>query len=74
MVSPDNVLGGMIVEVGESTAGLNSSSRTPKRKTLGLASRIGSRPMSVLVDSGSTRDYIDTRECVARGIEVEGED
>ena len=30
--------------------------------------------MRVLVDSGSTRNYIDARECIARGIKVEAED
>ena len=52
--SPDCALGGTIVEVGESTAGVDSSSRTPKRRTLELAARIGRRPMHVVVDFGST--------------------
>ena len=41
VVSPDNVLGGMIVEVGESIAGVDSSSRTPQQRTLELVARIG---------------------------------
>ena len=41
VVSPDSVPRGMTVEVGESTAGVDSSSRTPKRRTLELATRIG---------------------------------
>ena len=39
-----------------------------------LAARIGRRPMRVLVDSGSTGNYIDARECTARRIKVEAED
>ena len=74
VVSPDNVPGGTTVEVGESTAGVDSSSRTPKRRTLELAARIGGRPMRVLVDSGSTGNYIDARECTTHGIKVEAED
>ena len=72
--SPDRVLGGTTVEVGESMAGVDSSSRTPKRRTLELAMRIGCRPMRVLVDSGSTGNYIDARECTARRIKIEAED
>ena len=74
VVSPDCVPGGTTVEVGESTAGVDSSSRTPKRRTLELAARIGRRPMRVLVDSGSTGNYIDARECTARRIKIEAED
>ena len=74
VVSPNCVLGGTTVEVGESTAGVDSSSRTPKRRTLKLAARIGHGPMRVLVDSGSTSNYIDARECTARRIKIEAED
>ena len=38
--APNSVPGGMIVEVGESMAVVDSSSRTPKRRTLELAARI----------------------------------
>ena len=41
VVSPDSVPGGMTVEVRESTAGVDSSSRTAKWRTLELAVRIG---------------------------------
>ena len=54
-------------------AGVDSLSRTPKRRTLELAARIGSQPMRVLVDSGLTRNYIDARECTAHGIKIEVE-
>ena len=64
-------LGGTTVEVGE---GVDSSSRTPKQRTLELAARIGHRPMRVLVDSGSTGNYIDARECTAQRIKIEAED
>ena len=73
IVSLDSDLGGTTVEVGESMAGVDSSSRTPKQRTLELAVRIGRRPMRVLVDSGSTGNYIDARECAARRIKVEAE-
>ena len=72
--SPDSVPRGTTVEVGESMAGVDSSSRTPKRRTLELAARIGRRPMRVLVDSGSTGNYINARECTARKINIEAED
>ena len=72
--SPDSVPGGTTVEVGESLAGVDSSSRTPKRRTLELAARIGRRPMRILVDSGSTGNYIDAQECTARRIKIEAED
>ena len=74
VVSPDSDPGGTTIEIGESMAGVDSSSRTPKRRTLELAARIGHRPMRVLVDFGSTGNYIDARECTARRIRVEAED
>ena len=55
-------------------AGVDSSSRTPKQRTLELAAGIGRRPMRVLVDSGSTGNYIDARECTERRIKIEAED
>ena len=66
--SPNSVPGGATVEVGESMAGVDSSSRTPKQRTLELATRIARRPMRVLVDSGSTGNYIDAWECTAQRI------
>ena len=74
VASPDSVPGGTTVEVGESMAGVDSSSRTPKWRTLELAVRIGRRPMRVLVDSGSTGNYIDARECTTWRIKIEAED
>ena len=53
---------------------MDSSSRTPKWRTLELAARIGHRPMRVLVDSGSTGNNIDARECAAQRIKIEVED
>ena len=72
--SPDSVLGGTTVEVGESMAGVDSSSRAPKRRTLELAARIGHQPMRVLVDSGSTGNYIDARECTTQRMKIEAKD
>ena len=63
--SPDSVPGGTTVEVAESMAGVDSSSRTPKWRTLELAARIGRQPMHILVGFGSTGNYIDARECTA---------
>ena len=74
VVSPDGVPGGTTVEVGESMAGVDSSSRTPKRRTLKLAARIGHRPMRVLMDYRSTSNHINTGECAARTIKIEVED
>ena len=74
VVFPDCVLGGTTVEDGEFTAGVDSSSRTPRRRTLELVARIGQRPLRVLVDSGSTGNYIDARECAARRMKIEAED
>ena len=74
VVFPDCVPGGTTVEDGEFTAGVDSSSRTPRRRTLKLAARIGRRPLCVLVDSGLTGNYIDARECTTRGMKIEAED
>ena len=56
---------------GESTTGVDSSSKTQRRRTLELATRIGRRPLRVLVDLGSTGNYIDARECAARKMKIE---
>ena len=74
VVFPDCVPGGTTVEAGESTAGVDSSSKTQRRRTLELAARIGRRPLRVLVDSGSTGNYIDARECAARRMKIEAEE
>ena len=52
-------LEGTTIEVGESTIGVNSLSRTPQRNTLELAMRIGHQSIRVLVDLGSTGNRID---------------
>ena len=56
---PDYVPGGPTVEAGEFIVGVDSSSRTPQRRTLKLATRSDRRTLRVLVDSGSTGNYID---------------
>ena len=53
---------------------MDSSSKTQRRRTLELAERIGQRPLHVLVDSGSTGNYIDARECTARRTKIEAEE
>ena len=74
VVFPDCVPRGTTVEAGESIAGVDSSSKTQRRRTLELATRIGRRPLRVLVDSGSTSNYIDAQECAARRMKIEAED
>ena len=54
----------------ESAWGLDSTSRT-QRKTLELAGRIGKKPLKVLIDSGSTGNYISAQECAARGLRID---
>ena len=71
---PDCVLGGTTVEAGEPIVGVDASSKTQRWRALELAARIGHQPMHVLVDSGSTGNYIDTLECTARRIKIEVED
>ena len=66
VVSPNNVPMGTTVEAGESTAGVDSSSRTPQRRTLEFVVRICRRLLRVLVGSGSIGNSIDARECIAR--------
>ena len=64
----------MTVEPGESTAGVDSSSKTQRWRTLELAARNGQWPLRITMDSGSTSNYIDARECAARGMKIEAED
>ena len=66
----DSTEGGMAIEAVESVWGLDSSSKTPKR-TLELAGRIGKRPVRMLIDSGTTRNYVSAQECAARKIKIE---
>ena len=44
VVFPNYVPGGTTVEAGESTVGVDSSSKAPRRRTLELAMRIGQPP------------------------------
>ena len=74
VVFPDCVARGTTVEAGGFIVGVDSSSKTPRRRTLELAARIGQRPLRVLVDSGSTGNSMDAQECPARGIKIEAED
>ena len=65
VVFPDCFPRGTIVEAGEFTAIVGSSSKTSWRRTFELATRIGRQPLRLLVDSGPTSNYIDARECAA---------
>lgn len=56
---PDSVPGRTVVEVCESVLGLGSSNRTQQRRTLELIAHIGCQPITILVDSGLTGNYID---------------
>ena len=64
-VSEEAAIGGV-----ESAWGLDSTNRT-QRKTLELASRIGKKPLEVLIDSGSNGNYISAQECMARGLHTD---
>ena len=66
----DSATGRTTVEVKEAIAGVASSNRT-QRRTLELAARIGRRSLCVLIDSGSTGNYIDARECTVRKLKIQ---
>ena len=53
----DSTKGGMAVEAVESVWDMDSSSKT-LRRTLELAGRIGKRPVHMLIDLGTTGNYI----------------
>ena len=74
VVFPGCVPGGTTREAEEYTAGVDSSSRAPQRRTLKLAARIGRWPLRVLMDSGSTSNYIDAPKCTTRRIKFEAEE
>ena len=65
----DNNEGGMAAEVVESMWNADSSSKTP-RKTRKLAGRIGKRPVHMLIDSGTTGNYVSAQECIAKKIRI----
>ena len=68
-------LGKATAWVGDSLLGMESSSITQKwRRTLELAATVGSLWMTILVDSGSTGNYIDAREYVVRKLQIQNED
>ena len=71
---PQQCSWGTTIEVRESTAGVDSSSRITQRRALQLVARIGQRPMRTLMDLGSIGSYIDAQECTARGIKIEAVD
>ena len=62
----------MAVEIVESVWSMDSSSKT-LRRTLELAERIGKRPVRMLIDSGTTGNYVSAQECAARKIKIEKE-
>ena len=75
IVFSDYNLGKATIWVGDSLLGMKSSSRTQKwRRTLELAAKVGSRSMRILVDSRSTGNYIDARECTVRKLQIENEE
>ena len=70
--SPTVPKGEMTEEVVESVWSMDSTSRTPRR-TLELAGRIGKRPVCMLIDLGTTGNYISAQECATRRIKIEKE-
>ena len=75
IVFSDSDLGKATVWVRDSLLGMESSSRTQKwRRTPELAVKVGSRLMRILVDSGSTGNYIDARECAVRKLQIENDE
>ena len=62
-----SIEGGMTEELVESVWSTDSTSRTPRR-TLELAGRIGKRPVRMLIDLGTTGNYISAQECAKRRI------
>ena len=65
----DSTKGGMAVQVVESVWSMDSSSKT-LRRTLELIGRIGKRPVCMLIDSGTTGNYISAQEWAARKIKI----
>ena len=51
---------------------MDSSNKTPRR-TLELARQIGKRPVRMLIDLGTTGNYVPAQECAARKIKIEKE-
>ena len=75
IVFSDGDLGKATAWVGDSLLGMESSSRTRKWcHTLELAAKVGSRSMRILVDSGSTKNYIDARECTVKKLQIQNQE
>ena len=71
----DGDLGKATVWVGDSLLGMESSSRTRKwRRTLELAAEVRNRSMRLLVNSRSTGNYIDARECAVRKLQIQNDE
>ena len=68
----DSTEGGMAIEVVESVWSMDSSSKT-LRRSLELAGRIGKRPVRMLIDWGTTGNYVSAQECAVRKIKIEKE-
>ena len=67
--SSDHVFEEATIGGVESTWGLDSTSRT-QRKTLELVGRIQKKPLKVLINLGSTSNYILAQECAASGLQI----
>ena len=75
IVFSDRDLEKATIWVGDSLQDVESSSRTRQwRRTLELAAKVGTRSMRILVDSGSTGNYIDARECTTRKLQIQKEE
>ena len=62
--------GGTTKEVVESVWNMDLTNRTLKR-TPKLVTRIGKKPMRMLIAFGAIGNYISTQECAARRIKIE---
>ena len=69
-VPPDVSTAGMTTCDPDAVWGIASAGRT-QRKTLELAGRIGSKSWSLLIDSGSTGNYISANVCTVNKVEIE---
>ena len=69
-VLPDYSTGGSTEECPAAVWGIASAGHVPRR-TLELAGRIGSKSWSLLIDSGSTGNYIAADVCTAGRIKIE---
>ena len=69
MEAPDVLAGGATLVGATTTRGVNVAYRT--KNTLELAGRIGRKPVQILIDSGSTGNYVAARVCTVCKLKTE---